>query len=658
MIQITLTFSIAKYLPSDFNFSSFSFIISSEYRDFEQEISYKTKNQIAHKFSLPKKDAKYSIKVTKNNSLIGISDISIPSNIFQKREKNFTKICNINMTDSVKRVLFKNVTSDINLKIEINCALQYKEKEKDTKLNHSTSINKKMNNVKSLKDMKTSGTFSYKNILSNKKSGISTNNNSNIKKQYSNSKSNKNIKSPKIMKPKTSMFNYGNNEENKLNENKKEKKEVKDIIKKKEIQKEKNEIKDNKEKEILKDKEKEKEKENESILDEELNKEIKGKDDEFYNFMNDFKERHPLEKLESMNDVNELRNHTKNIIMELLEYQIKFYSQVKNNFATKNKFKNLMLQYNEKFRNAKKEINRTDEMIDLCEIKSEFLGENKNNSINNLLSLKENEIDNYNNICNDYIEKNKENEKEEKKEDNTQLMEKGKNVLIKVLQQFFEKKGPINKIYTLSNSTEPERVKIIKLAEKYNFPLNSEIKEEDEIPGPEKDEDDEKDEKIKSQEENIDNDTLKEKEENIEDNNTNNIDKDIEKEEQDESKEKNIFDQKITKWEYVSTEKPDKIDKKLELYLKYFYSKRTFPVVIFKKTSTNNYEYGKQKVMIKIEGDTIRVRHLGSYLILDKFIELNAATEEKKLKKNNEKNNNADSKTNKKKEIIQKKKNK
>ena len=247
---------------------------------------------------------------------------------------------------------------------------------------------------------------------------------------------------------------------------------------------------------------------------------------------------------------------------------------------------------------------------------------------------------------------------EEKEKDNTQLIEKGKNVLIKVLQQFFEKKGPINKIYTLSNSTEPERVNIIKLAEKYNFPLNSEIKEEDEIPGPEKEEedDDEKDEKIKSKEENIDTDTLKEKEENIEDNNTNNIDKDIKKEEQDESKEKNIFDQKITKWEYVSTEKPDKIDKKLELYLKYFYSKRTFPVVIFKKTSTNNYEYGKQKVMIKIEGDTIRVRHLGSYLILDKFIELNAATEEKKLKKNNEKNTNADSKTNKKKEIIQKKK--
>jgi hypothetical protein len=291
-------------------------------------------------------------------------------------------------------------------------------------------------------------------------------------------------------------------------------------------------------------------------------------------------------------------------------------------------------------------------MIDLCEIKSEFLNQNKNNNIDNILSIKENEVDNYNNICNDYIEKNKGNKKEEKKEDNNQLMEKGKNVLIKVLQQFFEKKGPINKIYTLSNSTEPERVNIIKLAEKYNFPLNSEIKEEDEMQTPEKEEDDEKEEKIQSKEENIDNDTLNEKEETIEDNNTNNIDKDLEKEEQ------NIFDQKISKWEYVSTQKPDNIDKKLELYLKYFYSKRAFPVVVFKKTSTNNYEYGKQKVMIKIEGDTIRVRHLGSYLILDKFIELNAATEEKKLKKNSEKNNNADFKTNKKKEINQRKKNK
>ena len=139
----------------------------------------------------------------------------------------------------------------------------------------------------------------------------------------------------------------------------------------------------------------------------------------------------------------------------------------------------------------------------------------------------------------------------------------------------------------------------------------------------------------------------------IEKDNINNLDQEIENEEHNESREKNnMREGKITKWEYVYTEKPDNIDKKLELYLKFFYSKRAFPVVIFKKTSTNNYEYGKQKVMIKIEGDSIRVRHVGGYLIIDKFIELNAANEEKKLKKINEKN------MNKKKENIQKKKNK
>ena len=205
-------------------------------------------------------------------------------------------------------------------------------------------------------------------------------------------------------------------------------------------------------------------------------------------------------------------------------------------------------------------------------------------------------------------------------------MEKGKNVLIKVLQQCIDKYGPINKIYTLTNSTEPERTNMRKLANKYNLPLNSEIKEEEEINNQKKEEKEEEDINIKQEEEK----KSIENEEKIEDNNINNLDQVIEKEEQNESKEKNIFEGKITKWEYVSTEKPDNIDKKLELYLKYFYSKRAFPVIVFKKTSTNNYEYGKQKVMIKIEGDTIRVRYVGGYLILDKFIELNAAIEEKK----------------------------
>ncbi len=91
------------------------------------------------------------------------------------------------------------------------------------------------------------------------------------------------------------------------------------------------------------------------------------------------------------------------------------------------------------------------------------------------------------------------------------------------------------------------------------------------------------------------------------------------------------------KWEYVSTNKPDLVDIRLENYLKLFYENRTFPKIVFKKLSSNNYEYGTQKVMVKIESDTIKIRYVGGYLLIDKFIELNSEVEEKNI---NDKNNN------------------
>ena len=91
------------------------------------------------------------------------------------------------------------------------------------------------------------------------------------------------------------------------------------------------------------------------------------------------------------------------------------------------------------------------------------------------------------------------------------------------------------------------------------------------------------------------------------------------------------------KWEYVSTNKPDLVEIKLENYLKLFYENRTFPKIVFKKLSSNNYEYGTQKVMVKIESDTIKIRYVGGYLLIDKFIELNSEVEEKNI---NDKNNN------------------
>ena len=351
---------------------------------------------------------------------------------------------------------------------------------------------------------------------------------------------------------------------------------------------------------------------------------------EFYNFMQDFKEKYPLEKLDSMNNINELKEYSKNTLSELLKYQFEFYTLYKNSFETKKKFINLMIQYNEKYRNTKKEINKLDEMNDICEINEDILNNNNKENSENIILAKKEELNNFKELFGKYNNKKEENKNEEKMDENTQMMEKSKTLLINILQNCANKYGPINKIFTPTNSTESDRVNILQLANKYNLPIKSEITEEDEKP-----------EKIEENDENNNSDNIEDQNGSIKNEDNINIneeekDKIGDKEEQQKN---NIFEGKITKWEYVSTEKPDKIDKKLELYLKYFYSKRAFPVVIFKKTSTNNYEYGKQKVMIKIEGDTFRVRYVGGYLILDKFIELNAVIEDKKMKKINEKNN-------------------
>ena len=647
MSQAIVTFQISDYFPSDFNFTNFSFIISSESREFEQEISYSSKNKISHKFQIPKKEAKYSIKVIKKNSLIGISDITLPSYILQKKEKTFDKTCIINTTDSIKRVLFGNTSPENIIKINVHCTIEYKEKEKNNqKLNHSNSSNKTKMNVKNLKDIASTGTFSLKNLSINKNDGKNLIPN-NIKKQNTNSKPklNYNIKSPKTIKPKTQIFNSEN-------------KNIKENIRTKEYKK--NAVEQSDKKKNIN--EKDEKNDNESIIDEELNKETKEKDEEFHNFMDEFiKEKQPMEKLDSMNDINELKEYTKNNILELIEYQMKFYSLFKSNIDRKNKLNNIMLVYNEKFRNTKKEINKLDELIDIYDIKTDIIENNKYNSEKSLLSLKENELDNFNQIYKNSTEKENKNQNKEEEDNKIQFMEKTKNLLIKVLQQCIDKYGPINKIYTLTNSTEPERTNIRILANKYNLPLTSEIKEEeDELKlDMQKKESKDENEIINEPEEAEINDknTFEVKEENIDDTHNNNIinENNINEIEKEDDEDKNITEGKITKWEYVSTDKPDKIDKKLELYLKYFYPKRSLPIIPFKKTSTNNYEYGKQKVMIKIEGDTIRVRYLGGYLIIDKFIELNAVSEEKKMKKNGDGKNGIVSANNKKKENKKKK---
>jgi hypothetical protein len=72
-----------------------------------------------------KKDIKYHIKITKNNSLIGISEFVIPNQVVSKKDRVYDKTCLINMTDSIKKLLFGSIANSVPLKISIHCTLQY-----------------------------------------------------------------------------------------------------------------------------------------------------------------------------------------------------------------------------------------------------------------------------------------------------------------------------------------------------------------------------------------------------------------------------------------------------------------------------------------------------------------------------------------------------
>ena len=567
MTQAVATFDIKEFLPSEFRYDGFAFVFTSEGRDFEQEISYQNKNQITHRFFLLKKDLKYSIKVTKNNSLIGLCDLSIPQSITGKRETEFDKICHINMTDSVRRVLFGSPQANITLKINIHVSLQYKEKF-GSKVNNSTSqkkdekVNKELGNSnKKLKILD-----KEKNLPNYQQKNTNQKKSANLKKQNSSSKTK--IVSSGVPKEKNISQKESNAD---MSENQND---------------------------------------NDSYIDDEINKPIQNVDSEFLDFMKNFEKNNPLDKINQFNNVSDMAEYTKNNIELLLDYQMKYYELLKNNLNTKNKLKDLLTQYNEKYRLAKKKLNKLNEDKDKIDFESNILYNPEFNDFNELISPNENELDIYHNIYNNYSENNViQNENNVQNENNDQQIQtkqinddNTQTLLVKVLSHIIKNYGPSNHILNQSNSEESERINLKNLINKYN--LNNGEEENN------------------NENENVENNGNEE--ENL-------------KEDEDAQ---GGLDAKIQKWEYVSTGKPDKIDIKLENYLKYFYSKRTFPKIIFRKTSSNNYEYGTQKVMIKIEGDTIRVRYVGGYSLLDKFIEINAALEEGKenKKKNNLKN--------------------
>ena len=565
MSHVGLIIEILEYFPQNFNFDNFSFIFSSESKDFEREISFANKNPISQKIPFPKKNIRYSIKVTKNNSLVGISDFIIPQNIFSKRETSFDKICQITMTDSIRRLIFGSISPSNSIKICIHSTFQYLEK-------GEKFVQPAGSNPPAKREEKRSSTpKKYENNLKKMKLGGSSNSNLKLNKDE---KKTMNKKLTEDFKKRSNSKSYMNNLSSSgisyniktKNSHPQNSKEIGQMI-----------SSNNKKEKI----EYEEDKGDTSLIDEDLKNYNSPAPPEFFDFIKNFENNYPLEKLNEFSDPYEMMNYTKNVINELLNYQLNYYNLLSISVNLNRKFNDLLIKYNEKYRLTLKKINKIEEESKKNEIKDEIITDIHRNDFNNLkqlIPLKQAELELYKEMYSINLDENelqkfsdeqmKQLEEKKSKDANTQLL------LIKVLKNIYEKYGPLNKILNQSNSDEKEINNIINLSAKYNLPISEEVIENNE---------------------------------------------DME-------------------YQYVSCNNPNDNDNKLEMYLRYFYSQKKVPKIIFKKLSNNNYEYGTQKVSIKIEGDSIKVKSLGGFLSIDKFIEINSLIEEGKIKNNSSKN--------------------
>ena len=574
MTYVGITLQILEYFPQNFNYENFSFIFTSESRDFEKEITFSSKNSISHKIILPRKNLKYSIKITRNNSLIGICDFIIPFQIFTKREAVFSKNCQMTMTDSIRRLIFGNISPN-NIKININANLQYLEKgEKFIKQNgHYTGEKKEV------KEKRATTPKKYENKLNKNKYGNLTT----ILKISKDEKITMNKKMSDDMKKRSNSKPNLNNVSNSNSINLKIKnhpKSIKEPKKEKEIKKENSAINNNIN--IINNKKEEKEKnmneyiDDNSDIDEEIKNNNKTQNNiELMEFIKTFIKEHPLEKMDEFNTPYELMMYTRSILNELLTYQVNYYSSLNTSLNLNKKLNQLLFDYNEKYRLILKKINKIEEDTRKNEIKNELISNKinvENKSIKQLIPLKQQELDFLKNIC--ALNQNKKNEEEKLNEEQMKQLEEKKIkdantqlLLIRILKNIYNKYGPLNNIINKENSDENEIKNILNLSEKYDLPISEQ--------------------------------------------------------------------NEILEMENVICDTPDQVDTQLEMYLKNFYRNKNGIKINFKKIGNNLYEYGTIKANIILDNNTIKVKTNEENIDLDKFIEKYAKIEDAKIKNNN-----------------------
>ena len=591
-----ITLEISDFFPQNFPFDNFCFIFNSDSHDLESEISYLSKNQITHKTLLTKKDIRYSIKILRNDSLIGISDFIIPAINLNRKENLYEKICIINMTDSTKRLLFGNLSQSNNLRINVRARITYIQGQ-GNKNNKKVFSPKGINNKKNIGES-SSPKINGNNIYMNN----SNNNNSNYvfnKQQIPMSK-----KVP-IMKS-SLMSNYNNNNINIGNRYNKHNVNMADIMIQQQQQNLNQNIAANAENQNINiqknnfftknsggkkmspnpqpEVDPQPDPTDTSVIYPEISNPIQPIDEEFTDFMQKFIEKNPLEQLTQFNDINEMMIYTKNVIDKLLCYQQEYYERLKTSVAMNNRLNELLMKYNEKYRNIVKKVHRLNEETNSNDMRKDVVvnaHRTENSNLKQIIPLKIKELKLYQEMCGDNIKdiilqkKSQDISKNKNKENDINI--KKKNVLMKLLKNCLKNYGPFDSLFNKEN------IEKINLNEEQKKSLEK-IKQDAELMNSEK----------------------------KEENNLNN----------------NL--------EFVDSENPDNLDIKLNQYLSSIYSENRLPKINFKKIKDNLYQFGSQKITVIDEDNVIKIENGEGTLLLDNFVEINAQAEEEKVLKDNQ----------------------
>ena len=591
-----ITLEISDFFPQNFPFDNFCFIFNSDSHDLESEISYLSKNQITHKTLLTKKDIRYSIKILRNDSLIGISDFIIPAINLNRKENLYEKICIINMTDSTKRLLFGNLSQSNNLRINVRARITYIQGQ-GNKNNKKVFSPKGINNKKNIGES-SSPKINGNNIYMNN----SNNNNSNYvfnKQQIPMSKKVPIMKSSLMSNNNNNNINIGNRynkhnvnmadimiqqQQQNLNQNIAANAENQNIN----IQKNNFFTKNSGGKKMPPNPQPEVEPQPDptdtSVIYPEISNPIQPIDEEFTDFMQKFIEKNPLEQLTQFNDINEMMIYTKNVIDKLLCYQQEYYERLKTSVAMNNRLNELLMKYNEKYRNIVKKVHRLNEETNSNDMRKDVVvnaHRTENLNLKQIIPLKIKELKLYQEMCGDNIKdiilqkKSQDISKNKNKENDINI--KKKNVLMKLLKNCVKNYGPFDSLFNKEN------IEKINLNEEQKKSLEK-IKQDAELMNSEK----------------------------KEENNLNN----------------NL--------EFVDSENPDNLDIKLNQYLSSIYSENRLPKINFKKIKDNLYQFGSQKITVIDEDNVIKIENGEGTLLLDNFVEINAQAEEEKVLKDNQ----------------------